>query len=251
MRAFMEGFFLFWRGARLLRTTSRVWALCVVPVILNALLFVAVVFVLVVFVWPVLADWTTFSWAPHWLLTLFAWVIRAAVLVLFFVIYAFLFPIIAEIVGAPFYEAIGARVDAEAGVSIVERPWYREVTMTVNQEARKLVALMGIGVFIFVLQFAPVVGQVLSAVIGFGALVVTLGADGVGPALTRRGLTLHARRAWVLKHLRLVMGLGVAKAIGLAIPVLNIVVLPIAAVGGTLLVQKVESRSKLFSDILT
>jgi len=96
---------------------------------------------------------------------------------------------------------------------------------------------------IFVLQFLPGVGQVIGVVGGALMLVITLGADAVGPPLARRGLTLGDRRRWVIKHLMVVCGLGTAKAIGLIIPILNIVVLPIAAVAGTLLVQTYEQRS--------
>ena len=160
-----------------------------------------------------------------------------ATLLLVLMVYAFVFPMIPVVDGAPFYEAIGARIDEDAKQPIVERPWYAEVKLAIDQEWRKLVVLALLSVLVFVLQFAPVIGQVLSLIIGFAVLILTLGADSVGPALARRGLMLGDRRRWVLKHWRPVVGIGLAKALGLFVPVLNIVVLPMAAAGGTLLVQ--------------
>ncbi len=241
-RAFSDGFAFLFRGARELWHLSGVWWLMGVPVLINLALFAGLV-VFLMNLTPALVGWLTIGEATWWLWSVLAWVAIVAIYAAVFLIYAFLFSIIAEILGAPFYEEIGARVDKRHGVAIVERAWYQEVWLAVGQESRKLVALVAAGLVIFVLQFLPGVGQVIGVVGGALMLVITLGADAVGPPLARRGLTLGDRRRWVIKHLMVVCGLGTAKAIGLIIPILNIVVLPIAAVAGTLLVQTYEQRS--------
>ncbi len=215
--------------------------LLVVPVMVNIALFAGAIFVLVTKFIPWIVELIGNGGGRWYELTL-EWIVIILLTLIFLVVYAFLFSIIAEIIGAPFYEEIGARVDKNHKVQIVERPWYKEVVMTISQEAQKLVALGGIMILMFFMQFIPVLGQLVSASLGFGLLVLTLGADSVGPALYRRGLVLGARRKWVIRNWLPVVGMGMAKALGLIIPVLNIIVLPVSAAGGTLLVQKYDTK---------
>ncbi len=216
--------------------TKGAGGLIIIPVLINIVLFAAFIFVLVTSVLPWTIGWTDSIRFGIFL----AWIIRVAIMLLVFIAYAFLFPMIAEVLGAPFYEAIGGRIDEAHDQAIVERPWYVEVKLALSQESRKLIVLIAMSFVVLILQFAPVIGQVLSAALGFVALVVTLGADSVGPPLARRGLMLGDRRKWVFKHMRPVIGMGLAKALGLIVPVFNVVVLPMAAAGGTLLVQKYD-----------
>ena len=231
-----KGFFLLFRGWRAITKTRGALRFALIPVVLNLAIFGLFVVALVVWILPWLVSFTA-SIAFSAVLKVIVWV---ATLLLVLIAYAFLFPMIAEVIGAPFYEEIGVRIDKEARRPIVERAWYVEVKLAVDQEARKLVVVVALSFLIFVLQFAPVIGQGLSVAIGFAVLVLTLGADSVRPALARRGLMLSDRRKWVLAHLRPVVGMGLAKALGLIVPVLNIVVLPMAAAGGTILVQEFD-----------
>ena len=228
-----------WRGWGEMFRVKGIWWLLVAPVIINMALFA----VAIAFYYTRVAPFVFRLFENEGVLAnALEWIVAIAFLVALVIVYAFLFSIVAEILGAPFYEEIGARVDKRHNISIVERPWYKEVLMTISQESRKLVAIGCVMILAFFLQFIPIVGQVVSAVIGFAMLVLTLGADAVGPALYRRGLMLNARRRWVLKNAMPVIGMGLAKALGLVIPVLNIVVLPMSASGGTLLVQKYDKR---------
>lgn len=234
-----KGFFLLFRGWRALVSTRGGFRLALIPLVLNVALFGFFVAALVLWIMPWLTAFSATVAFGVWLKT----IIWVATLLLVLIAYAFVFPMIAEVIGAPFYETIGARMDEEAKQPIVERPWYTEVKLAIDQELRKLVVLALLSVLVFILQFAPVIGQMLSVAIGSFVLILTLGADSVGPALARRGLMLGDRRRWVFQHLRPVIGIGIAKALGLFVPILNVVVLPMAAAGGTLLVQTYDKQN--------
>ncbi|NQV12018.1 EI24 domain-containing protein [Candidatus Uhrbacteria bacterium] len=244
-----DGFFLMFKGWGEMFQIKGIWLLLIVPVLINLALFAGFLVLFITSIVPTVFGWfgsmsfLSGVFGATWSMTItsvIGWIVTILIFVVCLIIYAFAFSIIAEILGAPFYEEIGLRIDQKHKIKIVERPWYKEVLMTLSQESRKLVAIAGIGIVVFFLQFIPVIGQIGSVAIGFGVLVLTLGADAVGPALYRRGLILSDRRRWVIKHIWPVMGMGLAKALGLVVPVLNIVVLPMAASGGTLLVQKYE-----------
>lgn len=236
VQTFLSGFLQLFLGAREAVRVRGAWWLLTVPVLLNLGLFVLLAFGFWTWGVPLVSDLVMVGERSWWIAAL-VWIGIVAVFGLLLVGYAFVFSIVAEVIGAPFYEEIGVRLDKSAGAPIVERTIWQEVVFAVRQESVKLVLLGLVALFGFVLQFLPGVGQVLSAVFGFSVLVVTAGADAVGPALARRGLMLADRRKWVLAHLAPVLGLGAAKALGLVIPVFNIVVLPMAAAGGTRLVQ--------------
>lgn len=227
---------MLFRGAQALRRVPHGARLLAIPIAINALLFVIVAAVLMTWGLQALFTWI----APDALGAVLTWAIRVFVFLLLLLLYAFVFPIVAEVVGAPFYEEIGARLDRAAGVAVVERGWRQEIALMIGQESRKLALMFAVGVVIIFLQFAPIVGQALSVALGFFLLVLTLGSDAVAPALSRRGLLLRDRRVWVSAHWPAVAGLGMAKAAGLFVPLFNIVVLPMAAAGGTLLVQSYE-----------
>lgn len=234
-----DGFFFLFRGGEAVLKTKGAGWLLIVPILVNLGLFG--LFVLGFWAWgvPTLTGLALFAEGAWWVGAL-VWTGIIAVFLLMLIGYAFIFSMIAEVIGAPFYEEIGARIDKAAKAAIVERSIWQEVWLAVTQESVKLALLGVVVLFGFVLQFLPGVGQLVSAGFGFCVLIVTAGADAVGPALARRGLMLGDRRKWVIKHLFPVLGLGAAKALGLVVPIFNIIVLPMASAGGTLLVQKYD-----------
>ena len=181
---------------------------------------------------------------PSIWLAILAWTLAALLFALILITYALVFSIIAEFLGAPFYEEIGVRIDKADSQAIVERTIWQEIKLAAFQESQKLLVVLLLSIFGFVMGLLPVIGHAFGVAFGFLVLVTTAGADSVGPALARRGLLLRERRVWVLNNLAPVLGLGCAKALGLVIPVFNIIVLPMAAAGGTLLVQTYDQPKK-------
>lgn len=237
-----DGFFLLFRGVRVMFGVPGAWWLLTIPLLLNLGIFVCTLIGVWKWIMLVVPGLIGSGYESVWLVVL-TWMVYLIFLFLALLVYAFLFSMIAEVIGAPFYEELGVRLDRQENRAFVERPWYREVWFALTQESRKALLLGAVVVIGFFLQFFPVVGQILSGVLGFVVLLVTAGGDAVGPALARRGLMLGERRKWVLTHLGPVLGLGAAKAVGLLIPFVNIFVPPVAAVAGTLLVQEQESLS--------
>jgi len=230
----VDGFLFLFRGVRGVVRVRGAWWLLLAPIILNLLIFSG--FLSVFFMWVVPMIFAFMDGA------LFGSFLSSVISVLLFVfviiVYALGFSILAELLGAPFYEEIGVRVDQAADFSVNERPWWKDIFIVFKQEVSKMLILGIIGFFLVLLQFAPGTGQVISVVFGFLMTIIVMGADSVAPALYRRGFGYLDRRKWVLIHIWPVIGIGMAKMFGLFIPGLNIVVLPMAAAGGTMLVQK-------------
>ena len=93
------------------------------------------------------------------------------------------------------------------------------------------------------LNLVPVVGQVVAALVWGYLLAVEL----LAIPLQRRGLYLRARLRVLWRHRLLVTGFGVAAFLLFLIPLMNIVAMPGAIVGGTLLVRRLHTASSTTS----
>jgi CysZ protein len=92
---------------------------------------------------------------------------------------------------------------------------------------------------LFGVGFIPVIGQTVVPVVSamFGGWM--LGIELVGPAFERRGmLTLAERRSAMRAYRARVLGFAIPTFLLLAIPVVGVVVFPVATAGGTLLARQ-------------
>ena len=92
---------------------------------------------------------------------------------------------------------------------------------------------------LFAVGFIPVVGQTVVPVVSaaFGGWM--LGLELIGPAFERRNrLTLAERRAAMRKQRARVLGFAVPTFFLLAIPLVGVLVFPVATAAGTLLARQ-------------
>ncbi|GAA4618822.1 EI24 domain-containing protein [Saccharopolyspora hordei] len=145
------------------------------------------------------------------------------------------------LVGGPFYEHIAEEVEDELGLDTSDdgAGVLTQVGRGVRDSVKLvLIALVG-AVVLFAVGFVPVVGQVAGVVLGalFGAWLVTL--EMVGLVFARRGLGLADRRAALRRHRAATYGFGLPTYLLCLVPVLQLVVIPSAVVGGALLAHQV------------
>lgn len=144
------------------------------------------------------------------------------------------------LIGAPFYEHIAERVEQDLGldVSADGAGWVSSfVRGIVDSVKLVLIALVG-AVVLFFLGFIPVLGQTVIPVVGvlFGAWVLTL--EMVGLVFQRRGLRLGDRHRTLREHRAAVFGFGLPTYLLCLIPVVQLVVIPSATVGGVMLAHR-------------
>ncbi len=89
---------------------------------------------------------------------------------------------------------------------------------------------------VFVLGLVPIVGPVVAAAWGAHALALS---ETDGP-LSRRGLDFKGRRAWHGRWRPESLGFGFAGLVTMTVPVANLLLAPVLAVGATLLVLEIE-----------
>lgn len=93
--------------------------------------------------------------------------------------------------------------------------------------------------FVFLLGLVPIVGPVLG--LGWGAHALALQQTDM--ALTRRGFEFARRRLWHRRYRAESIGFGLAGLLLLVIPLADLLIAPVLAVGATLLVMEIEGEA--------
>ena len=241
VREFLAGAALLPRGLSLITRRPRLFGLGAIPPAITSLIFVAVLVAVILQVERIVGWLTPFAdaWSPGVATTVrvLVGVALVAGLVLVMVI---TFTALTLAVGSPIYDKLSESVEREFGpVPQLDEPVATGAARAVRQSG----AMIGVSALVtlplFAVGFIPVVGQTVVPVVSaaFGGWM--LGLELIGPTFERRNrLTLAERRAAMRKHRARVLGFAVPTFFLLAIPIVGVVVFPIATAAGTLLARQ-------------
>lgn len=241
VREFLNGAALLPRGLGLIARRPRLFGLGAIPPAITSLVFIAALVAVVVQLEPIV-DWLTpfaDGWSPNVTTTVrvLVGVALVAGLVLVMVI---AFTTLTLAIGAPIYDKLSESVEREFGpVPELDEPVATGAARSVRQSGALIGTSVLVALSLFAVGFIPVVGQTLVPVVSatFGGWM--LGLELVGPAFERRGrLTLTERRAAMRTQRARVLGFAVPTFFLLAIPVVGVVVFPVATAAGTLLARE-------------
>jgi CysZ protein len=235
----LSGPSLILQGAKLLWHPKIRW-LVLLPLLINIVLFST----LTVAAGQWLGGWLDLmvNAVPDWLHWL-AWIVWLLFSILALVIYAFSFTLFANLIGSPFYGLIAERViilqgagsdaDASAGSSMLGIAWQSFIRQ-LQLLAYFIPRTIGIALLTLLVSFIPLLNLLAPAIAGCWAawslaiqyLDYPADIDGVS---FKQLIDQAGHNRWSA------MGFGFAALGASAIPVLNLLALPAAVVGGTLL----------------
>lgn len=235
----MQGINYFLRGLSMLNEQG-IRKYVVMPVLFNLVLFGFLTWALIdqlsllnAWLESVLVDWL------EWLLWLL-WLLAA---ILWLVIYGYCFSIISNSIAAPFYGLLAEKVQAKATGQTLDAPltWSALTLMirrTLLREAQKLLyllpRLLGIIVITLPLYFIPIVG-VLTPFIWFAWSAWSLALENVDYAADNNNVGFSEMRMQMSKDNTTHLAFGGATALACAVPLFNLLAVPAAVAGGTLL----------------
>lgn len=143
-------------------------------------------------------------------------------------------------IGGPFYEHIAVRLEDDLGgvPGAVEFPWWRSLLRGLGDALPTIGVAILIAVGVLLIGLIPVVGPFLAPVVGalVGGWMISL--EVVGTACERRGLRLADRNRLLRRHRVRTLAFGIPVYLLCLIPILSILVMPIAVAGGTLLTRE-------------
>jgi len=218
-------------GFVLLARTPKLWPLAILPAVL-AVVCVVTGFFLGLFVIPVLEKVLVpgegkIAEQLGFLLTLALWVgtlIAGMILGL----------AVALLLSSPILEKISRMVEAQVRGGVIEH--YRGLGWEMLQSFKGSMYLVFSAPVVLLLSLIPLVGPVVGTLWGAHALAF----QQTDTPLARRGRDFRARRAWHRRYRAESIGFGLAGLVTLFVPVLNLLIGPVLATGGTLLVIEFE-----------
>jgi CysZ protein len=231
------------RGIGVFLGTPGVRLLGVLPVLLAGLVVLLLLGLLVVYV-DELADALT-PFADRWdesSRTLIRIGTGLALLLASLVLLVVSFTVIAQIIGQPFYERISDRIEHQLGdpPAGADAPWWRTFPRASLESALLLAMTLACTAPLFVLGLLPVIGQTVVPVLQALVAGFFLAVELLAIPLERRGLHLAGRLRFVWRHRAQTLGFGITAFLLFLVPLMNVLAMPGAVVGATLLVRRLS-----------
>jgi CysZ protein len=233
------------RGIGLFLGTPGVRLLGIVPVLLAAVLVLSLLGLLVAYVDELAEALTPF--ADRWdesSRTLVRVGAGLALLLGSSVVLVVSFTVIAQIIGQPFYERISDRIEHQLGTppAGADAPWWRTFPRASLESALLLAMTLACAAPLFVLGLFPVLGQTVVPVVQALVAGFFLAVELLAIPLERRGLRLAGRLRFVWRHRAQTLGFGVTAFLLFLVPLMNVLAMPGAVVGATLLVRRLSGE---------
>ncbi len=245
------GFRLPLEAARLLLHERRLWAPALVPWLLSLAAFAGAVAGVVSYagaIYGLATEWMPVLEAARW----YAWLWIGPARLLLWVLGALLFLalaaaclvaayLLASVLAAPFHDALSARVERVVTGGLDDRSAkgvagaVREALRSVLQELRKIGFFLAVVVPLGLIGFVVPGAQIVSGPAIFAFTVFFLPLDYASYTLDRRRVAFRERRHWIMSHVPLMGGFGLAAFLACAVPGVNLLAMPLLVVGGTLL----------------
>jgi CysZ protein len=184
------------------------------------------------------------------------WYIRTLVGALFVlaavgaaVVLLFLFAKIASAIASPFNDLISDKTEQLVSDRYVETPFSSIALMKNSARAiRHSFKLLAIQAAVlacsFLLLLVPLAGAFLFPVAGALLSSFLMAFEYLGYSMDRRGYTWNEKKAFLRAHRSPALGFGLGCVATTTIPFVNLLFIPIAAVGGTLLFLELEKSGK-------
>ena len=234
---FASGARYFVRGLSLLLHPRLRWFV-LIPIAINCLLFVALTTVLLQY-FGHLAGWQLpLPEILQFLEKTLKWVAWFLIVVVVLIAYGYSFNIITTIFAAPFYGLLSQKTEElVTGIPVEDEPLLKMVLRTMLREVQKLMYFVTRGIFIFLVMlllgltfilniFVPVVGTLWSA--------WSMAIQYVDYAADNHQTDFVMLRKMLRKRRYSSVGFGGTVMLCSMVPVLNIIAMPAAVIGGTL-----------------
>ncbi len=242
----MQGFTAPIRGLGFLLKNFRLIKYTIFPIIINVILVITLYFFgskyLLGFVDKLIPDEQAWYWA------ILFWIAAIFVIILFLLVSAIIFYIIGGIICVPFNELLSQKVEAILLGEFHDEPFSlrvisKDIGYALTHEILKSVIYLFIIVLILPLFFIGLFTIIVSVIFAVIFNIVTwffLAYDYFDHPLGRRRINFANKLKFVYHNLPTSLGFGAAAFLFLYVPFLNLILLPLNVIGGTILFFEVE-----------
>jgi len=225
--------------------SNKLWGLTTFAIIVNVVLFVGLLAVGFYWAGPL------FGRIDFWLQTLFEWewwqAVAAFLSWLFWIVWilaavvagSFILLLLGQAVASPFLDMLSEKVEvivlgAEPAPFGVGRT-LKAIAIAISDLIWSIGYMCAFAVPVWIVGVITGVGTAVAAVLSFAFNALILGQEFFGLSLARQLVPFRKRWSVMWRNKWLALGFGSAVTLLLIVPLINLVLLPLAAVGGTLM----------------
>jgi CysZ protein len=236
--SFLQGFWAPLRGMGFLWRNRALWKYVWIPILINVFVFLGLGGVFVTqfpdLIQLLLPSGDAWYWA---VLGVLLWILGSALLLLFFFM---AFTLVGTAIAGPFNDLLSERVEAvTTGVPGSPSPPLAKqiggVGRSVLESLKHLAFYLAGALLLLLWNLIPGVGTVVYAVTGGVWTLLFLALEFGDHYLGRHWSRFRARWGCIWSHRWASLGFGAASALMLLVPLLNLLFIPAAVAGGTLL----------------
>src|SRR5690606_27580320 len=200
-----------------------------VPILVNILLFV-VLTTLLIQQFNYLLD-AMMLYLPAWM-DFLAWVVIVVLALFVVLVYGYSFSVITNVNAAPFYGFLAERVDEMVtGRKLEGETLLQMIARTLGRELRRVWYFLWRSLLILLLSFIPLIGPLLAALWAAWSMSIQYSDY----AADNHQWPFRTLRRSLMRRAQSSLGFGAVVMLGMMVPLLNILVIPAAVIGGTLL----------------
>lgn len=211
-----------------------------VPILINVAVFALLGWLLFGTVVDWLTGWTFFErFGNVWLVAKLQQVLQVLIGVILFVVLSYVFTLLANVIGAPFNSLLSERVEMHmTGKSPTTDPsmifLIKSIPKTLRSEFSKLLYLVLWSVPLLLIGFVPVINIAAPfLVFAFGAWMFAI--EYIDYPMGNRGKLFKDIKQALRSNRPMALGFGFMVALFSIIPIVNLVIMPIAVAGATAL----------------
>lgn len=235
IRDFFAGFFYLIKGFKRL-IDKRLWHFIAAPLLLNICIFIGL-YQLAIHFYLEFQHWINHL-LPHWLhwLDLFAW---AVFFLAYLVVLIYGFTFITNLLGAPFYSFLSEKVEILQGQHHLPalsfgQMIFKLLPYALKQNLRLLFYYLPRAIGCLILCLVPFV-SLFATIIWFLFNSWSLNLTYLSYPLENHQFSWSEKKQFVAKRKGLSLGFGVAVTIATMIPLVNLLTMPAAVIGATLI----------------
>jgi CysZ protein len=185
----------------------------------------------------------------QWYLRIMYYLAVAAVGVLFVVLFFFLITRIASAVAAPFNDLISQKTEELVTGTFMDTPFsvvrlFKDSLRSVYHSLKILALYLALLLAALLLLLIPGIGSLLFTIAGTLLSAFMLAWEYLNYPLDRRRFSWKDKSSFFQSRLGYVMGFGLGSVVVATIPLVNLLFIPAAAVGGTLLFLDLEHEDR-------
>ncbi len=222
------------------------WGLMTIPIVINIILFGIVASLSFVFVLPWMKAFGIWLAAMRpdivvigaivGALIYLVWILLGVVLI---GLSGFFILLLGQAIASPFLDILSERVEYIV-LGTPEEPLTAKLVMRalifgITDLVWSIIYLLAFQIPILMLGLIPGVGTIPASILSFSVTALLLSQEFVGLPLTRKWVGYRRRWTMIWQNKWLTLGFGSTAMLVLLVPFVNLLLLPLASVGGTLL----------------